>query len=367
MSDTTQTVEGNNNGRKKKDSRKLIIPIIALVIIVSLVLVGIVFFSDESDDEKSTKKTILEGKGLDEIRIGDDLSKIVEIYGEPEDRTETDTTIWVVYRDKNGLDFLLLKETEKIEEIRFNPGFDGSLPSGITIGSKLDSVLNEYGGPKKTVRTNSDGVRYSVFGKNKILYEQVDENGDITVYKFVNLERGIGFWFNPDKNVTQIVVKDPSDGKYDIASGWLGIMQRTDMEERIKGWYGEPEDKVVTNNTIWIKYHEVAGLDFLIDNTTKKVLEVRFNEGFDWATINQVSIGSSLDDVLDLNGGANRIVQISSDDSLNLSHGTDKVLYEIVDGANNIVHHKFIDSKMGIMYWFDGEEKCSQIVLFDPY
>ena len=519
-----QGLDEKNKAVKKKDSRKLFIPIIALGVVISLIIVCMVFFYNESDDEKAEKKTILEGKGLDEIQIGDDLSKIVEVYGEPESRNETDTTIrldyqgkngmdfllskqtekileirfnpgfhgslqsnvtigsqvdfvvemnggalktvaasingrnnlvygidrvlyeqmgennkttpsmfinapegilfwfdidktvsqivvfqpysnidikegvglyylkigedlpkiidfygnpesryetdttiWIKYHEKNGMDFLLSKQTEKILEIRFNTGSTGSLESGITIGSTLDSVLIEYGSAEKTVRTNPDGVAYSVLGRNKVMYEQVDENGKITAYKFILDERGITFWFGPDKNVTQIVVKDPYQGKPDIAPTWLGVMQMGDMEERIIGWYGEPEEKVVTANMIGLAYHEVAGIDFLIDNNTKKVLEVRFNEGFDWATINQVSIGSSLNEVLNLSGGANKTVQISSNDTLNQSHGSDKVLYEIVDGGNNKVAYKFIDSKSGILVWFDRDGRSTQIVVFDPY
>jgi len=321
----------------------------------------IVVFQPYSDEVN-----IQEGIGLSYIQIGDSLDTLKDLYGEPDLREDTSTTIWMNYRQKGSIDFLLDK-TEKIIEIRFNTGFPGSLQSGIILGSALDTVLDAYDGALKTVETNRDGLENFIFGSNKVLYEQVDENGVITTYKFIHAEKGILYWFGSDKKVRQIVVYKPHDAKPDINTQWLGLMQTDDMQERIIGWYGAPEDMVITNKTIWMVYHELAGIDLLIDNNTKKVIEVRFNEGFDYATINQISIGSSLDDVLNIIGSANKTVQISSNDTLNLSYGTDKVLYEIVDDGNNTVAYKFIDAKRGTQYWFDSDGKSTQIVVFDPY
>jgi len=279
----------------------------------------------------------------------------------------TNHTIWLSYREKIGIDFLLSGQTEKIIEIRFNVGFPGSLQSDISIGSALDSVLDVYGGAQKTVKTNRDGLENFIFGGNKVMYEQVDENGVITTYKFIHDEMGIIFWFGVDKNVTQIVVYTPYSGKPDIAAEWLGIMQTGDMEERIIGWYGEPEEKVVTDNMIWMVYHDVAGVDFLIDNDTKEVIEVRFNRGFDWATINQISIGSTLIDILNSSGGAKKTVRASYLAHENLIYGVDRVLYEQIDAENITTSYMFINAPEGILFWLDVNETVTQIVIFQPH
>jgi hypothetical protein len=42
-------------------------------------------------------------------------------------------------------------------------------------------------------------------GTDRVLYEQVID-GNITAYKYIDAERGILYWFNLNKELTQIVV-----------------------------------------------------------------------------------------------------------------------------------------------------------------
>jgi len=355
----------SSRGKGKSSAKRVIISLIAIGVVASLLIAGFVYFGGE--EKEIEKQIIIEGKGLEDIQIGDSLDKIIGIYSEPEERVNNDQTIWLSYREKKGVDFLLSKQTETIIEIRFNPGFKGNLESGLTLGSTLDSVLDTYNGAKKTLKTNREGLENFIFGSDKVLYEQVDGNGVITTYKFIHDEMGILFWFGKDKNVTQIVVYNPRYGKPDVEADWLRLMQTGDMQNKTIGFFGEPEKEVVTDNTIWMVYHELAGIDFLLDNETKEIIEIRFNEGFDWATINQISIGSSLMDVLNASGGAKKTVKASSLARKNRIYGVDRVLYEQTDGDNKTTSYMFINAPEGILFWLDVNETVTQIVVLEPY
>lgn len=194
---------------KKTKVAKTIALGISIFIIILLILLPIYylyFYPEESIGLED--KTILPGEGLKAIKIGDDLDRIEEVLGEPEQKVETDITTWVGYKNEYGLDFLLDKSTKTIIEIRFNQGFDGALENGIAIDTSLDDVLNAMGGAKQTVQANITETHGLIFGTDRVLYEQIINN-NVTAYKFIDAENGILFWFNVDKMVTQIVVFRP--------------------------------------------------------------------------------------------------------------------------------------------------------------
>jgi hypothetical protein len=186
--------------KKKIPLKKMIFTLVVIMIVVSLIFI---YFRLPAEDEDNN--TIYEGKGLDSIQIDDNLDEIINQYGEPEDRIDSESYIWISYKGTEGLDFLLSKPNEKIVEIRFNQRFTGSLSNGISIGSHLDEVLNKSGGAKKTVQTNYSETMGVTLGTDRVLYEQVID-GNITAYKYIDAERGILYWFNLNKELTQIVV-----------------------------------------------------------------------------------------------------------------------------------------------------------------
>ncbi len=352
--------------RRRPSGGRRMIPIIAVGVVVLMLAACIVFFLVDPGD-KEGDNTILEGVGTEGIQIGDNYDKIIDRYGKPESESETDTHIWVVYRVKKGMDFLLSKNTGGIVEMRFNPGYSGSLGSGVTLGSDLDSVLDSYEGALRIARTNQDGLNNFIYGSNRVLYEVVDDRGNVTAYKFVHAKSGILFWFDTDKLVTQIVIYKPWSGIPNVTSQWLDMMRTGITQERIIGIYGEPEKKVDANGTVWMVYHAAAGVDLLLDNTTREVLEVRFNDGFDYATVNGISIGSSMDDALEKIGGANDTVKSSFSDRKNLAHGVDRILYEQVDGDNKTMAYMFINAPDGFLFWCDKDRTVTQMVVFEAY
>jgi hypothetical protein len=199
LSEEIQPTHDNRRSARKR----FLLPISAIVIIILLLMVNFTSPVEDPDDN-----IIYEGKGLNSIQIGDNLDDIIDQYGEPEYRSDSDDLIWVSYIGEYGLDFLLIKESEVIIEIRFNPAFRGGLSNGISIGSNLDDVLNESGGAKITVQANYSETQGVTLGTDRVLYEQIID-GNITSYKFIDAEKGILYWFNLDRKLTQIVVFKP--------------------------------------------------------------------------------------------------------------------------------------------------------------
>jgi hypothetical protein len=203
-----QLSEGDESfyNRKKTPTKYIILPVVITVIVISSIFAGLLLLGGE---EKEDNNTIYGGIGLTSIKIGDDLDKILSIFGEPEDRVNSSYTIWLGYREKEGIDFLLSNESNQIIEIRFNPGFQGSFENGISIGSKLDEVLNLSGGATINVRVNvSEAQNYS-YGWDSVLYEVVDVADETISYKFIDAKKGILFWFDSNGVLTQIIVFHP--------------------------------------------------------------------------------------------------------------------------------------------------------------
>jgi hypothetical protein len=203
--DMDDTFSGRPRGMKR-----IIVPVLALIIAAALIWVAVSFFIDSGDDNPGPEdNTIIEGKGLEAIQIGDRLDKITKLYGEPDYRNDDEDLIWLDYRDSNGIDFLVLNQTQKIIEIRFNPGYDGATSSGISIGSPLDDALNASGGALNTYQANQTETHSVSLGSDRVLYEQYIE-GNLTVYKFIDSKRGILYWASVDREITQIVVFRPN-------------------------------------------------------------------------------------------------------------------------------------------------------------
>jgi len=193
-------------GTKKSSKKQVIASIIALCVVLTLILV--IFTVVDINDEKKDDKTIIPGKGLEVIQVGDDLDEVKDVFGEPEYIVDSNELIWVSYRYEKGIDFLISNTTDKIVEIRFNSGFNGALANEISIGSILDDLLNESGGAKNTVQANLTETTNVLLGSDRVLYEQIYK-GNLTAYKFVDAKKGILYWFDLDKTVTQIVVFRP--------------------------------------------------------------------------------------------------------------------------------------------------------------
>jgi hypothetical protein len=194
------------SGTKKSNKKKVVASIIAVCVVLSLIFA--IFTVIDFNDEKKDDKTIIPGKGLEVIQIGDDLDEVKDVFGEPEYIVDSNELIWVSYRYEKGIDFLISNYTDKIVEIRFNSGFNGALANEISIGSTLDDVLNESGDAKNTVQANLTETTNVLLGSDRVLYEQIYE-GNLTAYKFVDAKKGILYWFDLDKTVTQIVVFRP--------------------------------------------------------------------------------------------------------------------------------------------------------------
>jgi hypothetical protein len=180
----------------------IIIFSVILVFVVTVIIAGLLLM----DEKGKTDNTIYEGMGLSSIKIGDDLDKVLDLYGDPENRIDSEHTIWLSYREKEGIDFLLNNQSKEITEIRFNPGFSGRLENGISLDQSLNEVLDLSGGYLNSTKINVNEAHNYSHGWDKVLYEIVDDTNETFSYKFIDGKKGILFWFDSSGILTQIVV-----------------------------------------------------------------------------------------------------------------------------------------------------------------
>lgn len=173
-------------------------------------------FSMESVGDVLADKTIVPGRGLQALGIGDSKQDVLAALGAPEKGSTND---WLIYKDQYGLDFVLYKDgSELIGEMRFNPGFDGKTPGGAGFGDSLDLALQESGGALKHVKAAPEQTHGVTLGVDRVLYEQ--QHGEVTsAYKFIDANKGILYWADADKRITQIVVFRPKGESSDERVG----------------------------------------------------------------------------------------------------------------------------------------------------
>ncbi|MFH1708182.1 MAG: PEGA domain-containing protein, partial [Planctomycetota bacterium] len=140
---------------------------------------------------------VVEGVGYQEVKLGKTTEQIIQTLGEPEERSETGH-IWLVWRKSLGIDIIFPGGTAR--EIRFNPGFKGTMANGIGIGSEMDAVLKAYGQPNNTSEVGSSENAFA----DQTLY--VLPMG----YKILYVPKGILFWFDTNKKVIQFVIVTPN-------------------------------------------------------------------------------------------------------------------------------------------------------------
>ena len=143
-----------------------------------------------------------------------------------------------------------------------------------------------------------------------------------------------------------------------------GVIKIGDSEDDVLKEFGEPEMKVDTETTEWWSYRNGTGLDFLFSNYTKKIIEMRFNEGYKGKLGNGIGLGSDLDKVLEYHGGAILIINVSYVLPSPAELEKDRVLYNVIGEEDLIKFRVFYDENMGILYWFSMGDIVTQIVVY---
>ncbi len=171
---------------------------------------------------------IIPGEGIDVIRVGDSSGKIEAAFGQPPKTEDTGNVRWLNYRDRFNIDFLLDKGSDRVIEIRFDTGFKGGLPDGTRLGDPLDDVVARHGGPQKTVDADREQTDTCAFGDDRVLYRRhprallIGLAETVNAYKFIDGPRGILYWFDKDKKMTQLVVfktGSPESGEKAVLPG----------------------------------------------------------------------------------------------------------------------------------------------------
>jgi len=133
-----------------------------------------------------------EGSGYGEVRLGASPALLHQALGQPDQEDPS----WISYQRSHGIDLRI--QDGAVAEIRFNPGFKGSLVSGPGIGTPREEVFRIYGEPRETRWAPSPEGLYG----DRILHE--GSGGSKIIYE----DRGVLFWFDTEKRVSQFVVFD---------------------------------------------------------------------------------------------------------------------------------------------------------------
>ena len=159
----------------------------------------------------------------------------------------------------------------------------------------------------------------------------------------IDIEEGIIY---PGYGTKSIRIGDPIDEIYDQ--------------------FGDPEDEVETENTIWLNYWNSHGIDFLVANDTGEVIEIRFREGYDGELEGGVSVGDPIQKAFDEISDPREIYDTNYSQTHESVYGGYGILYRQLGEDGNITSYKYIDNQKGVLFWADENEEIIQIVIFKP-
>jgi hypothetical protein len=121
------------------------------------------------------------------------------------------------------------------------------------------------------------------------------------------------------------------------------------------------------NVTQW-DYRPSFHVDFLVSDATGQIIEIRFDNGFPGKTENNIRLGSAWTAVAAGHSVSNNDYFVLTQADANANpQGADKVLYKVSFDNVTVTSSKFIDSKQGICYWMDADQKIFQIIVFTPH
>jgi serine/threonine protein kinase len=160
-----------------------------LLAVASLVLAVAALFSNMSwrtfEKDSNPGQEIIEGVGYGAFRLGASRGELIRAFGNPESGSQGNYVLW---HASHHVD-CLLDENERAIELRFNPGFEIPLTTGVRIGSEESEIEKAYGKPDAVLSLYGGRAKKLEYGK-----------------------RGVLFWVN-DKRVTQIVIFHPYDNE----------------------------------------------------------------------------------------------------------------------------------------------------------
>jgi hypothetical protein len=188
----------------------VLVPVGILVLLVLAVILGMFLFSEDINDGE-VDLTIRKGEGIDTLTVGDDMKDVLQRFGEPEERIETNSTIWLSYREAKHIDILVSSYGGGVKEIRFNEGYEGLLENTIELGDTIDRLFELEGEPLYAYNLTKEYVDLNAEGGHKVLYRQIDNAGVHIGYKFMDERNGTLYWADNNRIIVQIVVFTPVD------------------------------------------------------------------------------------------------------------------------------------------------------------
>jgi hypothetical protein len=149
--------------------------------------------------------TILPGRGLKEIGVGDTDKAVRERFGEPEKITPR----LLSYKDSHGLEFAI--QNNHVAAMLFTAPFSGKTADGIGFSSRIEDAVKASGGDNKFVKADQMEFLNMTDGTDRVFYTMyyLPEGGS-AVSQFVDQARGILYWADSDGKIGQIRTFDPA-------------------------------------------------------------------------------------------------------------------------------------------------------------
>lgn len=117
-----------------------------------------------------------------------------------------------------------------------------------------------------------------------------------------------------------------------------------------------PPDERTDEPHIWLQYRQSLGIDIIFPGGMAK--EIRFNKGFIYPLQRGPRIGTPIEEVFRVYGKPTKTVKATREKV----GFADRVLYKVSQNRTSKIAYR----QQGVLFWFDGQDKVMQFVIFKP-
>ncbi len=137
------------------------------------------------EDMPGDAEKIVEGVGWGKVRVGMNREDLVKALGKPDNDDGSDWPRW----NELNIECSLHPGSTAVTEIRFNPGFRGSLANGIKLGSPASDVEKYYGDKPTQIFKRDNGAANHIYAdKGIMLWTYQGKITQIIVMKFARAD-----------------------------------------------------------------------------------------------------------------------------------------------------------------------------------
>jgi hypothetical protein len=246
----------------------------------------------------------------------------------------------------------------KIVEVRHEHGSEYVFEDKLHVGSSLEEVFEVLGRPEKVI----EGEEIDWGNSDNILYKDINGRKGHCYYR--RSDHNVRLWFGNYKIAAIYMTRSGYDdgsskGSFDPEFNRLlpERIARLDIDaadlEKVIELFGEPlkyvwGDETFNRDDLPDNFILCYPCDFNVWIKSNKIMEIRHEHGSKYVYKNKLSIGSALEDALELLGQPDEIVRGEKNGF------KDKVLYRDIQGRKG--HCYYHRSDQNVRLWFLGDK-----------